>query len=56
MYNGVGWKPYVSVAERRLLASRETAKLRKKGHPVSPMYLPLGVLLNLIDHDRSMEA
>src|SRR6266478_2775384 len=27
MYNGWGWRPYVSVAERRLRATREMAKL-----------------------------
>ena len=32
-----GWKPYVSVAERRQQAARAMAKLAKKGHPVSPV-------------------
>ena len=32
-----GWRPYVSVAERRRNAEREMAKLRKKGRPVSPV-------------------
>ena len=32
-----GWKPYVSVAERRRLAEREMAKLRKKGHSHAPV-------------------
>ena len=32
-----GWKPYVSVAERRRKAAAEMAKLKKKGHPVSPV-------------------
>lgn len=32
-----GWRPYVSVAERRRQALSEMAKLRKKGHPVSPV-------------------
>jgi uncharacterized Zn finger protein len=32
-----GWKPYVSVAERRRQALSEMAKLRKKGHLVSPV-------------------
>jgi uncharacterized Zn finger protein len=32
-----GWKPYVSAAERRGKALREMAKLKKKGHPVSPV-------------------
>jgi uncharacterized Zn finger protein len=31
------WRPYVSVAERRRNAEHEMAKLRKKGHPVSPV-------------------
>ena len=29
--------PYVPVAERRRMAEREMAKLRKKGYPVSPV-------------------
>ncbi|MBI4509999.1 MAG: hypothetical protein HY698_10225, partial [Deltaproteobacteria bacterium] len=33
------WRPYVPVAERRRKAEREMAKLRKKGHPVSPVVL-----------------
>ena len=37
MYGGCGWRPYVSVAERRLQAFREMDKRRKKGHPVSPV-------------------
>ncbi len=37
MYYDWGWKPYVSVAERRRQAAREMEKLRKKGHPVSPV-------------------
>ena len=32
-----GWRPYVSAAERRRKAEREMQKLRKKGHPVSPV-------------------
>ena len=32
-----GWKPYVSVAERRLNAMREIEKRRKKGHSISPI-------------------
>ena len=32
-----GWRPYVSVAQRRMRAANEMAKLRKKGHPVSPV-------------------
>ena len=31
------WRPYVSAAERRLKAEREMQKLKKKGHPVSPV-------------------
>jgi len=34
-----GWRPYVPVAARRLQAAREMAKLRKKGHPVSPVVI-----------------
>lgn len=37
MYNDWGWRPYVSAAERRLQALRKMEKLRKKGHPVSPV-------------------
>ncbi len=37
MYGGWGWRPYVSVAERRRKAAKEMEKLRKKGHPVSPV-------------------
>src|SRR3990172_5385098 len=33
------WKPYVSVAERRRKAEREMQKLKKKGHPVSPVVI-----------------
>ena len=32
-----GWKPYVSAAERRLKATREMEKRRKKGHASSPV-------------------
>ncbi len=32
-----GWKPYVSVAERRRKAMREMEKRRKKGHAISPV-------------------
>src|SRR6266705_3207910 len=32
-----GWRPYVSVAQRRRQAVSEMAKLRKKGHAVSPV-------------------
>jgi uncharacterized Zn finger protein len=34
-----GFRPYVSVAERRRQTEREMAKLRKKGHPVSPVVI-----------------
>ncbi|HVR23831.1 MAG TPA: SWIM zinc finger family protein [Candidatus Polarisedimenticolia bacterium] len=37
MYDGWGWRPYVSAAERRLQALRELDKRRKKGHIVSPV-------------------
>ena len=39
MYYDSGWRPYVSVAERRRNALREMEKLRKKGHPVLPVIL-----------------
>jgi uncharacterized Zn finger protein len=32
-----GWRPYVSVAQRRRQAAIEMAKLKKKGHPGSPV-------------------
>ncbi len=38
-YYGGGWAPYVPVAERRRKAELEMAKLRKKGHPVSPIVI-----------------
>ena len=38
-YGRGGWAPYVPVAERRRKAALEMAKLRKKGHPVSPVTL-----------------
>jgi uncharacterized Zn finger protein len=34
-----GYRPYVPVASRRRQAEREMAKLRKKGHPVSPVVI-----------------
>src|SRR5213080_3668867 len=34
-----GWRPYVSVAQRRRKAAGEMAKLKKKGHPVSPVVI-----------------
>jgi len=36
-FYGYGWRPYVSAAQRRRQAASEMAKLRKKGHPVSPV-------------------
>ncbi len=39
MYYEYGWRPYVSVAKRRQKAAREMEKLRKKGHPVSPIVI-----------------
>jgi len=32
-----GWKPYVSVAERRRKAAREMEKRKKQGHAISPV-------------------
>jgi len=34
-----GWKPYVSVAERRLQALRKMERLRKKGQSISPVVI-----------------
>ncbi len=34
-----GWPAYVPVAERRRKAARETERLRKKGHPVAPVWI-----------------
>ena len=39
MYDGWGWKPYVSVAERQRQAARKRKELEEKGHPVSPVVL-----------------
>src|SRR5215472_4331086 len=39
MYHELGWRPYVSVAERRRQAEFEMTKLRKKGYPVSPVVI-----------------
>src|SRR5487761_2541869 len=39
MYSDWGWRPYVSVAERRLKAAREMDKLKKKGRPGSPVII-----------------
>ena len=36
---GWGWRPYVSVAERRRKAAREMEKRRKKGQSVSPVVI-----------------
>src|SRR5580698_7543790 len=36
-YGGWGWRPYVSVAERRQKAAREMEKRKKKGQIVSPV-------------------
>jgi uncharacterized Zn finger protein len=36
-YYDWGWKPYVSVAERRRKAARELEKRKKQGHAVSPV-------------------
>lgn len=33
------WRPYVPVAKRRQNAERELERLRKKGHPVSPVVI-----------------
>jgi uncharacterized Zn finger protein len=38
-YYDSAWAPYVSVAERRRKAAREMEKMRKKGHPVSPVQI-----------------
>src|SRR5438874_10147173 len=39
MYYEYGWRPYVTVAERRRKAVREMEKLKKRGHPVSPVVI-----------------
>jgi uncharacterized Zn finger protein len=36
-FDGWGWRPYVSVAERRRKAAREMQKRKKQGHDVSPV-------------------
>ena len=38
-YDGWGWRPYVTVAERRRKAAREMEKRKKKGHAVSPVII-----------------
>jgi uncharacterized Zn finger protein len=39
MYDDWGWRPYVSVAERRRKALKEMEKRKKKGHLVSPVII-----------------
>jgi uncharacterized Zn finger protein len=39
VYYEWGWRPYVSVAERRRQAARKLEKLRKKGHTISPVVI-----------------
>lgn len=39
MYNDWGWQPYVPVAERRRKSARQIEKLKKKGHPISPVVI-----------------
>jgi len=39
MYEGWGWRPYVSAAQRRLQGLRLVERLRKKGQAVSPVVL-----------------
>src|SRR5215471_3152882 len=41
-----GWRPYVSVAQRRRQAASEMAKLKKKGHPVSPVMVEGRTIVN----------
>jgi uncharacterized Zn finger protein len=38
-YDDYEWHPYVSVAERHRKAEREMQKLKKKGHPASPVVI-----------------
>ena len=38
-YDGWGWRPYVSVAERRRKAARAMEKRKKQGHAVSPVVI-----------------
>jgi uncharacterized Zn finger protein len=38
-YDGYGFKPYVPVAARRAQATRELAKLQKKGRTISPVVI-----------------
>jgi hypothetical protein len=37
MYDGWGWRPYVSVAQRRQKALKKMEALRKKGRTISPV-------------------
>jgi uncharacterized Zn finger protein len=46
VYDGWGWRPYVSVAERRLEALREMDKRRKKGLVVSPVSIEGRTIVN----------
>jgi len=46
MYGDWGWRPYVSVAERRMKAVREMEKRRKKGHVVSPVTIVGRTIVN----------
>src|SRR5256884_9915265 len=39
MYSEYGWRPYVTVAERRRKAVREMEKLKKKGRTISPVVI-----------------
>ena len=39
MYYEWGWRPYVSVGERRRQAARKMEKLRKKGQTISPVVI-----------------
>lgn len=39
MYYGWGWRPYISVAERRRQAAQKIAKLQRKGRVVSPVVI-----------------
>jgi uncharacterized Zn finger protein len=41
-----GSRPYVSVAQRRWQAASETAKLKKKGHPLSPVTVEGRTIVN----------
>ena len=41
-----GWRPYVSVAERRRKALKEMEKRKKKGHLVSPVIIEGRAIVN----------